>query len=157
MSDIIIRTARIDELPTLKQFEQGIIEAERPFDHTLKPDTISYYDLGELISSPEAEVAVAEYNGQLVGSGYAKKKRSRHYLTPDYHAFIGFLYVDPAFRGHGINKLVLNHLFAWARANDLPEVHLTVYPANESAVRAYEKSGFKPYLSEMRLNMDEQS
>lgn len=155
MSEPIIRTARIEELPTLKQFEQGIIKAERPFDHTLKPDPISYYDLGELITSPDAEVAVAEYDGRLVGSGYAKKKRSRHYLSPDYHAFIGFLYVDPAFRGRGINKLVLDHLFEWAKANDLPEVHLTVYPANESAVRAYEKTGFKPYLSEMRLNLDE--
>lgn len=155
MSEISIRTARIEELATLKQFEQGIIRAERPFDHMLKPDPISYYDLGDLIEASDAEVAVAECDGRLVGSGYAKKKRSRHYLSPDYHAFIGFLFVDPDYRGRGINRLVLDHLFAWARANDLPEIHLTVYPDNQSAVRAYEKTGFKPYLSEMRLNLDE--
>ena len=156
-SDVHIRSAREADLQTLLQFEQGIIRAERPYDHMLKPDPISYYDVAELIRSADAEVAVAECDGQLVGSGYVKRKSSRHYLTPDWHAFIGFLYVDPAYRGRGINKLVLEHLYAWARDNDLPEVHLTVYPENASAVRAYEKAGFSPYLLEMRHNLDEQN
>ncbi|MEM9572285.1 MAG: GNAT family N-acetyltransferase [Pseudomonadota bacterium] len=155
MTKPIVRSARLDDLPTLLAFEQGIIQAERPFDHMLKPDPISYYDIGEMIEAADAEVAVAEFEGRLIGSGYAKKKRSRHYLSPEYHAFIGFLYVDPEFRGRGVNQNVLDHLFEWARQNELPEVHLTVYPANQSAVRAYEKVGFEPYLLEMRKNLDE--
>ncbi len=154
-SEIIIRSAVPEDLPVLLTFEQGIIRAERPYDHTLKPDPISYYDVGALISDDNAEVAVAELNGKLIGSGYARRKSSRHYLNPGEHAFIGFLYVDPAHRGQGVNKHVLNHLFDWARANGLPEIHLTVYPGNESAIKAYEKAGFDPYLLEMRLNLDE--
>lgn len=156
-SPIFIRSARASDLATLLEFEQGIIEAERPYDHTLKPDPISYYDIGEMIEDDDAEVAVAETDGRLVGSGYVKRTRSRHYVEPSHHAFIGFLYVDPDYRGRGINKLVLDHLFAWARANDLPEVHLTVYPNNAPAIRAYEKVGFEPYILEMRLNLDEQN
>jgi len=154
-AEIKIRSAQPDDLPTLLRFEQGIIHAERPYDHTLKPDPISYYDVSALIAADDAEVAVAELDGQLIGSGYARRKASRHYLTPSEHAFIGFLYVDPAYRGKGVNKRVLDHLFAWARANDLPEVHLTVYPENASAVRAYEKAGFDAYLLEMRVNLDD--
>jgi len=154
-SKIKIRSAVPDDLPILLRFEQGIILAERPYDHTLKPDPISYYDVGALIEDPSAEVAVAELDGHLIGSGYARRKASRHYLTPSEHAFIGFLYVDPQHRGKGVNKLVLDHLFAWAKANDLPEVHLTVYPENASAVRAYEKAGFDAYLLEMRINLEE--
>jgi ribosomal protein S18 acetylase RimI-like enzyme len=154
-TEIKIRSARPEDLPILLSFEQGIIRAERPYDHTLKPDPISYYDVGALISDKDAEVAVAELDGQLIGSGYARRKASRHYLTPSEHAFIGFLYVDPEHRGKGVNKRVLDHLFAWAKANDLPEVHLTVYPENASAVRAYEKAGFDHYLLEMRVNLDE--
>lgn len=154
-ADIIIRSATPEDLPTLLTFEQGIILAERPYDHMLKPDPISYYDVGELIADPNAEVAVAETAGRLIGSGYARRKPSRHYLDPAEHAFIGFLYVDAAFRGRGVNQRVLDHLFAWARANDLPEIHLTVYPENASAVRAYEKAGFSAYLTEMRLNLEE--
>lgn len=32
MSDIMIREATILDLPTLLEFEQGVIEAERPMD-----------------------------------------------------------------------------------------------------------------------------
>ena len=154
-AEIRIRAARLDDLPTLLSFEQGIIQAERPFDHMLKPDPISYYDIGELIQNPDAEVAVAELGDVLIGSGYARRRASRHYLSPEEHAFIGFLYVDPAHRGKGVNQRVLDHLFAWARTNNLPEIHLTVYPENTSAVRAYEKVGFNPYVTEMRINLDE--
>lgn len=157
MAELTVRSARIADLPTLLAFEQGIIRAERPFDHMLKPDPISYYDIREMIDSADAEVAAAEIDGRLVGSGYAKKKLSRHYLSPEYHAFIGFLFVEPEYRGRGINQCVLDHLFEWARQNKLPEVHLTVYPSNQSAIRAYEKVGFKPYLLEMRKNLDEES
>ena len=59
-ADIIIRSATPEDLPTLLTFEQGIIRAERPYDHMLKPNPISYYDVGALIVDPDAEVAVVE-------------------------------------------------------------------------------------------------
>ncbi|MEM9669323.1 MAG: GNAT family N-acetyltransferase [Pseudomonadota bacterium] len=151
----IVRAAKREELPILKAFEQGIIVAERPYDHTLKPDPISYYDLGELIESQDAEVAVAELDGELVASGYAKKRRSKSYVSPEFHAFIGFLYVVPQHRGKGVNNLVLDHLFGWATEQGLSEIHLTVYSGNDAALRAYEKAGFKPYTIDMRLNLEE--
>ena len=149
------RPATRNDLPTLLAFEQGIIAAERPYDHTLKPDPISYYDIGKLIDSDDATVIVAETEGLIVGSGYARRKRSRQYLQPEEHAFLGFMYVDPAHRGRGINRLILDALLGWARDNDLREIRLTVYPDNHPAVRAYEKAGFSPYLTEMRLNLNE--
>ncbi len=152
-----IRSAVLEDLPQLLEFEQGIIRSERPYDHTLKPDPISYYDIGALIASEDAEVAVADIGGTLIASGYAKRKRSRNYVSPSEHAYIGFLYVAPEHRGKGVNKQVLDHLFAWAKKMHLPEIHLTVYPDNEPAVRAYQKVGFDPYILEMRLNLDEQN
>ena len=152
---MIVRSARMDELPILKEFEQGIISAERPYDHTLKPDPISYYDIGELIESPDAEVAVVEVDGKIVGSGYAHKKPSKHYIQSDYHAFLGFMFVLPDYRGRGLNKLLVDHLTGWARKMDLKEIRLTVYSPNDPAIRAYEKSGFTAYITEMRLGLDE--
>ncbi len=153
--DILIRSAVVAELPSLKSFEQGIITAERPYDETLRPDPISYYDIGELLNSPDSEVVVAEVDGELIASGYVRKKRSLHYVVSEYHAFIGFLYVAPEYRGQGVNKLILDRLFAWAKENDLPDVHLTVYPDNAPAIRAYEKSGFKGHILEMNLNLND--
>ncbi len=65
---IVTRPATPADLSILLTFEQGIIAAERPYDQTLRPDPISYYDIGELIASPEAEVIVAELDGVLIGS-----------------------------------------------------------------------------------------
>lgn len=149
-----IRSARLSDLPSLQLFEQGIVSAERPYDNTLKADPISYYDIQEMILSQDCEVVTAEIDGRLVASGYVQKRRSLEHVISDYHAFIGFLYVAPDYRGRGINKLILEHLFIWARENNLPDVHLTVYPENAPAVRAYEKVGFEPHLLEMRLNLD---
>jgi len=123
--NITVRPARESDLPILKSFEQGIITAERPFDETLKPDPISYYDIRAMIHSSEAEVAVAEVDDELVASGYVVKKESLEYAINDYHAFIGFLYVAPAYRGKGINGRVLDHLFAWAKAQKLLESRLS--------------------------------
>lgn len=152
---IKVRPASLDDLPTLLDFEQGIIKAERPHDHLLKPDPISYYDIGEMIEAEDAEVMVVEVGGELVASGYAKVKRSRHYTSPDWHAFLGFMFVRESHRGQGINRILLDALLDWSRQRGLTEVRLTVYPDNEPAIRAYEKAGFENYLTEMRLGLED--
>ena len=55
MSDIIIRDARLEDLPVLLEFEQGIVTAERPFDPTLAADPISYYDIKRLINDASSK------------------------------------------------------------------------------------------------------
>ena len=102
-----VRSATREDLLLLKDFEQGIITAERPYDHTLKPDPISYYDIGELIDSDDAEVAVVELDGEIVASGYAHKQRSKHYIQHEWHAFLGFMFVRPEYRGRGLNKVLI--------------------------------------------------
>jgi RimJ/RimL family protein N-acetyltransferase len=89
----------------------------------------------------------------LIGSGYARIDPSRHYLKHTRHAYCGFMYVDPAYRGKGVNQLIIDALKAWARSKNLTELRLDVYPVNEAAVRAYEKAGFTPYLINMRMGI----
>ena len=72
MEEIQVRPATLTEMPTLWEFEQGIIAAERPFDKTLLPGHFHYYDLAKMIENQEAEVVVAVLNGELVGSGHAR-------------------------------------------------------------------------------------
>jgi len=72
MDEIIIRPATFADMDTLLRFEQGVITAERPFDSTLKDEHINYYDLVGMIERPDIELLVAELNGELIGSGYAR-------------------------------------------------------------------------------------
>lgn len=154
MNPIITRSATVEDLDTLLQFEQGIVTAERPFDPTLKPGEIHYYDLKALILSPEAEVVVAVAGEEIVGSGYAQIREAKDYLRHSRFAYLGFMYVKPAFRGQGINQKVLDALTNWIKEKGIAEIRLEVYAENAGAKRAYEKAGFTPNLLEMRMNLN---
>ncbi len=146
-----IRKARLEDLDTLLQFEQGIIEAERPFDVTLKTGHFHYYDLKEMLNREDCAIMVAEENGQLIGSGSARILEAKPYNNCDSYAFLGFMYVDPSFRGRGVNSQIIDALKEWTMSKGLTEIRLQVYSENSSAIKAYEKVGFKPILTEMRL------
>ena len=151
MENIQIRQARLDELPTLLQFEQNLIAAERPLDDTFVTEEFHYYDLEKMIRSDEAEVLVATLDGRLIASGHARILEGKPYNSFERYAFLGFMYTEPDMRGRGINKLIIDALVKWARKKGLDEVRLQVYADNTPAVVAYEKVGFKKMLTEMRL------
>src|SRR5689334_12954433 len=143
MNEISIRPAELDDLPILLEFEQAIIETERPFDPTIcsGPD-VHYYDLEALILSSDAHVVVAESGPQIVASGYARIEASDEYLRHARHSYLGFMYVIPEHRGRGINRRILEALEAWSLSRGVTEMRLEVYADNETAVRAYEKWGY---------------
>jgi GNAT superfamily N-acetyltransferase len=152
----LIRKATPNDLETLLRFEQGVITAERHFDPTLKGEPTHYYNLQEMISAPHIELLVAVVNGELVGSGYARIESSKPYLQHSKHAYLGFMYVEPAHRGKGINALIIQALESWILSKGLIEVRLDVYHQNESAIKAYEKSGFSKHMIEMRKSLNNQ-
>ncbi|SRR5690606_1544580 len=154
--EIRIREATEQDIEKLLTFEQGVIEAERPFDPTLKDGHITYYDLPGLMASNQAILAVAEHQGELVASGYARLEPAKPYLKHEQHAYLGFMFVDPAHRGKGINRLIIEYLIEWARSQSIHELRLDVYVENGPAIKAYEKLGFSKHLVEMRLNTEDQ-
>ena len=150
--DYSLRVAAPQDLPTLLQFEQGIVQWERPFAPHLKPDPVSYYDIAALMERDDAQVLVAvSPSGELMGSGYAKIKRNIPYKQPDMLAYLGFMYIAPQHRGRGLNAAVIEGLKEWAALRGVHEVQLDVYADNTSALSAYEKAGFKPDMLTMRL------
>ncbi len=136
-------------------FEQAIIEYERPFEELMQTEKFNYYDLEELITDDVCEVLVAELNSQLIGSGYAKLKPSRHYLRDDFYGYLGFMYVDPNHRGKGVNQLIVNKLIEWSKNQGMKSISLTVFEDNDAAIKAYNKVGFRKQFVEMRLNLEE--
>ena len=153
MSNIKIRTAIQSDLETLLHFEQGIIAHERPLDECLKPGKISYYDIKSMIDDSNCEVLVAEIDGKLIGSAYAQILKAKDYLIDEYYSYLGFMYVDPEYRGQGVNRKIIDGLKAWSKSKDVYEIRLEVYHNNPPALRAYEKVGFTKNLVEMRLNL----
>jgi GNAT superfamily N-acetyltransferase len=154
MDNLLLRDAVLEDLPFLKEFEQEIIKAERPFDPTIRQDPVSYYDLKDYVLRKDVKVVVADVNGLLVASGYALTKKARHYLDHVDYAYLGYMYTKPEFRGKGIIQKIIESLKKWALEQGLNEVRLTVYHDNIPAIKAYEKSGFKSHLNEMRIRLN---
>jgi GNAT superfamily N-acetyltransferase len=149
MKFIKTRPAALTDLPTLLRFEQGVISAERPFDCTLGNE-IHYYDLEMMITAPHIQLLVAQLDGELIGSGYARIEDAKPYLVHSQHAYLGFMYTVPEHRGKGVNKKIIEALKEWSVSKGITELTLDVYQENESAIKAYEKIGFVKHLVNMR-------
>ena len=150
MEKLLIRKATLNDLNTLLTFEQGVITTERPFDPTLKADPNRYYDIKKMIDAPEVELLVAELDGIVIASGYARIEDAKPYLQHRLHAYLGFMYVLPAHRGKGINKKIIDALTAWSLEKNITELRLDVYQLNDSAIKAYERVGFTRHMLAMR-------
>ena len=156
MIELKIRKASIVDLGQLLAFEQDLIKTERPFDPTVKPDPVNYYDLKAMLTDQHIEMVVAEVDNKIIASGYARIDRSKAYSRHSHHAYLGFMYVLPEYRGQGINKKIMDVLKDWAAAQNIREFRLEVYNDNVRAIKAYQKFGFSKYFLEMRFNLDDE-
>lgn len=147
---IKIRKATPKDLPVLLDFEQRLIAVERPMDISLEQHKkIHYYDIGSFIESDSAELYVATIENEIIATGYGLIKRNQPEFSYREFGYVGFIYVKDEYRGQGISKLIFNAIFNWFRTKNIVEVKLTVYEENPSAIKAYEKLGFKKNLIEM--------
>ena len=150
---ITIRPATSNDLPTLLRFEQAVISTERPFDPTLKKGDTHYYDLEEMIKAPHIHLVVAVTGDKIIGSGYARIENAKHYLQHPQHAYLGFMFTDPAHRGQGVNRMIIDTLKNWSSSQKITEMRLDVYYDNAAAIHAYEKAGFVKHMISMRMGI----
>ena len=150
-----LRPAQPDDLPILLEFEQGVIEEERPCDDSIKKTYINYYDLSAFLADPNTSLQVVEHDGRVVGCGYAQLRSSEAAFVHDKHAYLGFMYVQPDVSGQVINKMIVDGLISWSKDKGVDDFYLDVYTENSAAIRAYEKAGFTPILVEMKMNLSE--
>lgn len=153
MEDVNLRRASLTDESVLLEFEQKVLDAERPYNSTIKLRDASYYDLKRLITSSKSHLLVAEVKDRVVGSGYAQIRKSEQSLTHDIHSYLGFMYVVPEYRGRGINKIILEKLIQWSKSQGVSDCYLDVYSENAAAIRAYEKVGFTKSMIEMKLKL----
>ncbi|QVY64351.1 GNAT family N-acetyltransferase [Polaribacter sp. Q13] len=153
MNEISIRTANLEDLKILLEFEQGVITAERPLDPFLGDGELFYYNIPELISNKNIHFIVAVANNEIIASGYLRIENSKHYHKNPKHGYIGFIFVKPSFRGNRVSTLILESLKRWATKKELKELRLDVYVGNSGATKSYERFGFIKSLVNMRMDI----
>jgi ribosomal protein S18 acetylase RimI-like enzyme len=153
IKDVVLRCANLDDLLSLQTFEQGIIDAERPFNKSIKKTDVNYYDLADIIQNVDSEVVVGEHSGQLVCSGFIQTRQSKSHFEHSHHGYLGFMYVVEEFRGQGLNRLVIDYLVNWGKKRGLSDFYLEAYTDNTPAIRAYTKMGFEPSKLSLKLSV----
>ena len=153
IDDVILRPACISDLDTLERFQQGIVSAERPFDPRLRESGVRYYDIAAMLTDPAVHVLMAEADGLPIGCAFARLDVPKPWFRHAREAYLGLMYVEPAWRGRGVNAGLLSALAQWCRTQQVSECRLDVYADNASAVRAYRKAGFTPSMVEMRMTL----
>jgi GNAT superfamily N-acetyltransferase len=154
MNMIAIRRASLRDLGVILRFQQGVVDAERPYDSTLKDGAIRYYDFEQLLNSEQVYFVIAEVDGAAIGCGFARIDTAKPYVKHDRLGYLGLMFVEPEYRCRGVNSAVIVDLKRWCRSQGVRELRLEVYPGNASAVKAYEKAGFMPQMLEMRAPLD---
>ena len=153
MKELIIRRATINDLVTLKEFEQGLITAERSFNNLVKPDPVCYYALDEMLTDADIDFVIGEMNDTPVACGYSRIEEAKHYYQFARQAYLGMMYVLPAYRGLGINAAIMNALKEKAEQRGVRDLCLEVFSSNSPAINAYKKAGFNSQIVQMRMSL----
>jgi len=151
--NIQYREATPSDIDALLVLEQKVVEAERPFNQQISESGVTYYDLSALIANESAMLLVGEYQTEIIATGYIDIRQSKASLKHDKHGYLGFMYVEPEFRGQCVNKAIMDNLIHWAKERNIRDFYLDVYAENSAAIKAYEKAGFQSSLIEMQLTI----
>lgn len=132
-----LRPAAPADLPAIV----GLIRELADFEHlshlvVVTPESLQPHLFG---SKPAAEAVVAEVQGQVVAFVLFFTNFSTFLGRPG--LYLEDLYVQPAHRGAGLGKALLQHLGALAVERGCGRFEWSVLDWNENAIRFYEKMG----------------
>ena len=92
-----------------------------------------------MIGDVHGRLRVRRRRGSAIGGG-------RHLARAPTTAEFGVSVLE-GYRGHGIGKALIDHLERWAADHGIELMILTVFEANEGAIRLYHAAGLPPTSS----------
>jgi ribosomal protein S18 acetylase RimI-like enzyme len=159
-SSITIRAANVADMPHVGRYGALLVREHHDFDPerfiAAAPQTEHGYAtyLATQLDEPSVVVLVAEERGAVLGYTYAGIE-GRDYMALRGPA--GALYdivVDPARRGEGIGRKLLDATIAALSGRGAPLVVLSTAERNEAAQRLFARAGFRRTMIEMSRKID---
>ncbi len=152
---VIVRPAAPADLPVLGRLGALLVRLHHDFDPArfiaATPRTNSAYAswLGTQVQAPDVVVLVAERDGVVLGYTYAGIEGVDYMALRGPAGVLHDIVVDPAHRGHGVGRLLLDATVAALTALGAPRVVLSAAARNEGAHRLFERAGFRRTMIEM--------
>jgi ribosomal protein S18 acetylase RimI-like enzyme len=157
---VTLRPATRADLPALGRLGALLVRTHHDFDPVrfiaATPQTEHAYAsfFARQLDEPAVVILVAERDGEVLGYTYAGVE------GPDYMALrgpAGVLYdilVDPAQRGRGVGRMLLDATLAALGARGAPRVVLSTAERNDAAQRLFAGAGFRRTMIEMTRELE---
>ncbi len=110
--------------------------------------------LGTQLAEPDVLIRVAEHEGQVVGYTYSGIEGTDYMSLRGPAGVLYDIVVDPASRGRGIGRTLLDATLAELAKRGAPRVVLSTAERNETAQRLFERAGFRRTMVEMTRESD---
>jgi len=138
-----VRELRQEDWPAVRSiFEQGIATGNATFE--TEAPSWEAWDGSQL----DGHRWVAVEGGRVVGWVAAHPVSSR----PCYRGVVEHsVYVDGAFQGRGIGRVLLERLFESTERDGIWTIQTGVFPENEASLALHEKCGFRVVGTQERL------
>jgi ribosomal protein S18 acetylase RimI-like enzyme len=160
VSAITIRPAVPADLPAIGRLGALLVRTHHDFDPerfiAATSQTSQGYAsfLGTQLEEPNVIVLVAERDGQVLGYTYAGVEGHDYMSLRGPAGVLHDIVVDPAHRGHGIGRTLLDATLSALTTRGAPRVVLSTAERNESAQRLFARSGFRRTMVEMTRERD---
>jgi ribosomal protein S18 acetylase RimI-like enzyme len=157
----VIRPATRADLPALGRLGALLVRLHHDFDPArfmaAAPRTERMYAsfLGDQLKQPDVIVLVAERDGEVVGYTYAGIEGHDYMALRGPAGVLYDIVVDPAHRGHGIGRRLLDATLAALEARGAPRAVLSTAERNEAAQRLFARAGFRRTMIEMTRELDD--
>lgn len=113
------------------------------------PDAVSASTWQRFLDPAEpTNAALAWLDGKAVGMVHFIYHRSNWSVANA--CYLQDLLVDPGQRGTGIGRLLIEHVYATAKANNCDKVHWLTHETNATAIQLYERIAERPGYIQFR-------
>jgi ribosomal protein S18 acetylase RimI-like enzyme len=160
VGDVIIRPATPVDLPAIGRLGALLVRTHHDFDPrrfiAATPDSERLYAsfIGSQLEDPDILVLVAERDGEVLGYTYAGLEGYDYMALRGPAGALYDIVVDPAHRGHGVGRMLLDATLAALDARGAPRVVLSTAEQNDTAQRLFARAGFRRTMIEMTRELD---
>jgi ribosomal protein S18 acetylase RimI-like enzyme len=155
LPDVLIRPAVPADAEALGRLGALLVRTHYDFDPRrflpATPRTEHSYGsfLETQLDEPSIVLLVAERDGEVVGYTYAGIEGYDYMSLRGPAGVLHDIVVDPAHRGEGVGRLLLDATLAALEAKGAPRVVLSTAERNEPAQRLFARAGFRRTMIEM--------